>query len=217
MVQYLLFLLTLVLVSQRVVIKNNILRILGKSKPLKTIQDKKLSSFIKSKTGLSISTLKLINDQKPHAAMIGIPGKPVMVMSSGLYDNFTEEEKEYVALHEAGHYQLKHSIKIFIVVFLLFLVGALLLSIATELKLFVSVVLGILLGIISIQYQKRTEIEADMFAASRMNDPNGMISATNKFEKAWGDNSTFLNFLFNARVPYSERIKIANKYYLSQK
>lgn len=213
--EYLFLFITIVGVSQWVPIKNNIIRILGKKKPVEEVKDSFLTNLIAKKVGIKIESFRILKDDKPHGAMIGIPGKPIMLLSNDLYENFNRDELEYVILHEVGHYEFKHGIKIVLFITFLTLVGVATINsigVGSDSR-FITMVLGISLGIVSIQFQKTTELEADSFAVSRVSNPKGMISATKKFRKSWQkkEPNRLLRYLFYAGVPYSKRLETADK------
>ena len=214
--EYLILFITILITSQWVPIRNNILSVFGQKTPYTVEKNKAISRTIKEKTGVKIETFKIIEDHKPHGAMIGIPGKPQLLLSRDLYSSFNKSELEYVLLHEAGHYILKHGIKIALVITILFLSGLYILNtISIKLPIETLVVLiGFVFGIISIQYQRVCEYKADAFTLERMTNPEGMITATYKFKKAWGNwppQNGLRRKLFYAGVPYSERIKNAQE------
>lgn len=142
---------------------------------------------------------------------MGIPGRPIMILSSALYKTFNNSEKEYVILHEAGHSKLNHSIKEAVVFIVLFIVMVFVQRdfFATN-SLFTALLLGVAAGISNIQIARLFEHEADNFAVRRMADPQGMIGATKKFidayKKITPPENSFVHLLFYRGAPYSKRI-----------
>lgn len=187
-------------------------RIGQKNKTTKKINDLEIISLIKNKTGVEIESIKIIPSTKLYGAMIGIPKHPYMMFSDELFRQFNKQEIEYVAIHEAGHYVLNHTVKELVFFLIIWFVGTKIMEIFKTRKGIFVLISGFVLGLLFIQYQKINEYEADRFAVERVSDLKAMVSATEKFE---AQNNNRINDqgiiwkIFYRGVPYSERIKMA--------
>ncbi len=198
---------------------NLLLTSLGQDKPpVSIIQNDALTRLIQNKTGVKIDTIKISESDRPFGLMIGIPGKPQLVLARGLYDNFSPDEMEYVILHETGHYQLAHTIKEALFGGLLLILGIYLLKKISRNKLAIpsAALLGLILGVVFIQLGKVNELQADQYALERITNPQGMIAATEKFRSYHGKKFTqnsnpILQWLFYRGNPYDNRIKMAQE------
>jgi Zn-dependent protease with chaperone function len=183
-----------------------------KQQPLTKVTDSPLLAIIKSKTGLKLDSFQIAASDKLYGNMVGIPGHPYMMLSSKLNDIFTDSEKEYVVLHETGHYLLNHTIKETILGLFLFLIGCFIIH--KHRKLYLVPIIGITFGLLCIQYGMVSEKEADRFALAHITDPNGMITATDKFRSAHypplDDYSPLWPILFRSN-PYHVRIEMAKR------
>ncbi len=184
--------------------------------PVSIIQDNELQSLIKEETGVEIKEIKISETPKLFAVMIGIPTQPQLILSRGLYDSFSDSAKEYVVLHEIGHYVLFQGVIEWGIGILFIIIGILILRKIKPAKYFilVSIFLGLFLGIILIQVGKINEIKADKYAVSKISNPQGMIEATNNFRNYQGtkyseSTNVFLELLFYRGNPYENRIKMA--------
>lgn len=208
---YLLLLLIMGIVSQWMVLSLYFTSFGQKQQILTEIKDSPLINLIKSKTGLQLTSFRIITSPRLYAVMIGLPGKPYMLLSSRVNQEFTNNEKEFVVLHEVGHYLLHHAIKEAIFFIMLFTLGVFVIH---KRPWFVVPIVGVLFGLLYIQFGMRSELEADHFAASHMTDPNGMITATEKFKNAHNpplDDYSLAWKLFYRSVPYHNRVAIANE------
>lgn len=178
------------------------------------IEDKYLIDLIKEKTGLKLEYIAVFDSEKPMGMMSGIPFKPHMILTKGLLKNFNKSELEYVVLHEAGHCLLWHVVKAIAMFIILAILGAGLIF-QYHLSMIYSTLLAVIVAIIFNNLSRLLEYETDNFAVSKITDPRGIISATEKFKNYYGDRKTFwkqlLYRLFYLGVPYNERIKIAQK------
>ncbi|MCX6730624.1 MAG: M56 family metallopeptidase [Candidatus Roizmanbacteria bacterium] len=194
----------------------------NKKEAIKIITDNKLLEIIFKKTGLRLASIRVSSSQKPWGMMIGLPRYPYMVLSQGLYDSFDKDELEYVLLHESGHYMLAHSAKL-AVLFISFLTIGFVSVSNIELPL-IWIVIALIIGLIQIQMSRLCEYEADAFTLARMTNPKGMITATQKFAKAYKhfdvirhDEDTFLGRLIYMGIPYNERIRNAEREIIRRK
>ena len=180
----------------------------------KVIVDKALFNLLKQKAGIKISSIKILNSKKFFGMMIGIPTKPILIMSRNVYERFNKDEIEYVILHEIGHYILGHSVKLAVLQIIFIIIGlSVLLSIPTQtIYLVLAPFFAVIFGIIYIQIARITEYEADNYALKKIKDPKGMITASKKFRAANTSvvvKHSLLGKLFSVGVPYSQRIKMA--------
>jgi len=183
----------------------------GKKKnPVTPLTNTRLSKLLKKKTGLNLNLFKISESQSPFAMMIGIPGLPQLIFSRNLYENFDSDELEYVILHEAGHYVLAHTLKESLLGLVLFVFGMCAVYIG-QIPLILAMFLGLFLGILIILYGRHNELEADTYSLKRVSNPQGMISATSKFQHHYKTNSLpkLVQFLFYRGNPYSNRIRMA--------
>jgi len=210
-IKYIVFFLILAYVSQWMTINLYLTSLGQKQQGLTEVKDSPLFEVIKSKTGLTLNSFQIIASTKLYAVMIGVPGKPYMMLSSKLNQDFTDSEKEYVVLHETGHYLLHHSIMEALFFALLFILGCFLIR---KRPWYFIPIIGILFGLIYIQFGMRSEYEADHYAVTHITDPQGMISATEKFKyqnfPPKDDTGIKWRLLYRS-VPYQERIEIAKQ------
>lgn len=162
-------------------------------------------------TQQEISVALIASSSKTYGMMIGLPGRPQMVLSQGLVDQFTPLEREYVILHEYCHYQRQHSVKeaLLTMVFCLLAV-TIVLQFAAVKRVVVAMVISIFFAGLLIQIGKLHELEADRFTLSRLSDPQGMIQATHKLQAnnpARPDG--MVEFLLFRSLPYHYRIEMA--------
>lgn len=184
---------------------------LGKNKrPISVIKDKHISNIILQKTNTKIEYIKISESDYLFGMMVGIPGNPQLILSRKLYETFDPDELEYVLLHEAGHYQLAHSVKELLYGLMLGVIGVFIL-IKYPNTIF-ALFLGLFFGIVMVQIGRYKEIQADRYSLKRMANPEGMIIATEKLKKAWHDKSSknpIVRLLFYRGNPYENRIKMA--------
>src|SRR4030042_5138969 len=109
-INYLIFTLTLIYTSYWIVI-NLFLSSFGRKKPpITTVKNKKIQLLVLKKTGVNIKAIRISESSHPFGMMVGIPTKPQLVLSRGSYDTFPTDEMEYVIIHEAEHYVLRHGL-----------------------------------------------------------------------------------------------------------
>jgi len=189
---------------------------LGKGKsPVSFVQDEKTQRLVSKHAGSEIKNVKIIESDRPYGMMIGIPGKPQLVFSRGLYDNFSFEELEYVVLHESAHYKYFHTIKQLILLVSFLIVGTALLRFVrmnSWQSLLFAVLLAVGLGVSFLQVARRNEYEADRYAVDNISNVEGMIGATRNFEQYYGSGNKrnkILERIFYRSVPYEKRIEMA--------
>lgn len=174
-------------------------------------RDENLSKMIRDKTGLKLNKIRIIKSDKKFGMMVGLV-KPVMVLSSDLFNNFNKNELEYVVLHEAGHYQLKHSIKELFYWLLLLILGIVAISFIHYYGLLLTGILVLSFAILLTQVGRSHEYQSDRYALKRITNPVGMITATEKFAAQYGNpRLNLVRILFYRGVPYQNRMEIAEK------
>lgn len=218
LIPYLIFALLFFYISLWIQI-NLFMETLGKDKPpISIIEDQSITKTIKDKTGINIPKININETPHPYGMMIGIPGSPQLFLSRGLYKTFAKNEIEYVLLHEVGHYKYHHSLsELFLGLF--FLVSGIFIIKKIknmEFAVFFSIFFALFLGILMIQFGKLHEIEADIYTARNMTNPEGMINATNRFRSYFGkkytlDDNKIRQFLFYRGNLYDNRIKMAGE------
>ena len=174
------------------------------------LKDKKLSDLIRTKVGFKLNHILVLESDKLYGGMTGIPGKPLMILSEAILKELNKDELEYVILHEAAHFKYHHPIILGILQIFLVLTGLYFVQFTTT---FVAIFTGILFSFIYIQISRVTERQAENFAASNMNDPKGMLTAVNKFEKSWAKSPHLkLKKFLSWNISYEEKRSIAKKY-----
>lgn len=185
----------------------------GVAKKATTIlKDEKIEKVLLIKAKIKIDNIKISESSDLFGMMIGIPGNPQLILSRKLYETFDSDELEYVIMHEAGHYKLAHSIKELLEGLVFFGIGIVVLK--KYPNMFLAASLGLVFGILMIQFGKLNEIEADKYSLERVGNPNGMITATEKFREAWkrqDPNNSIIRFLFYRGNPYENRIRMASE------
>ncbi len=196
---------------------NLFLSSLGKTKkPLVTLKDKNISKMIFEKTNTRLDYIKISESDKPFGMMMGIPFFPQLILSRKLHETFNKDEIEYVILHEMGHANLWHSTQELLAGIIFFIAGLVVLNrFSGVIGVVIAIILGLVFGILMIQFAKFKEIEADKYSLKRLTNPKGMITATHKFHKAYVEPSeinAIVRFLFyrgNPGNPYPNRIRMA--------
>lgn len=181
---------------------------------IEIIKDKTLLDLIFKKTGLQLTSIRISSSSKLWGMMIGLPKYPYMILSRAVYENFNKDEVEYVVLHETGHYVLAHSAKLAVLYVSLLSIGFVIISSSNIFFIWMSV--AFVIGMIMIQISRIFEYEADNFTVSHITNPQGMITATRKFENAYKnfdlirhDEDTLLGRLIYMGIPYNQRVRNA--------
>ena len=187
---------------------------LGKKNILTPIPHPEAFQHLIEKTGIPVKNVKIIDSDNPFAVMIGFPNNPLMVLSKKLYTTFSRDELEYVVLHETAHYKYNHFLKELGVFLFSYVFCALIFSLVKDSFTWVITIplLTLAITVSNIQIARLFELQADQYAASHMNNPHGMVSATKRFQEFYGNNppeTSKIRFLFYRGTPYSERIRIA--------
>jgi hypothetical protein len=187
----------------------------GKKDNRKNISDPLILDFIFQKTGLKLTSIKLVPCHKPFGAMADrYLFWPLMMLSTNLYDTFNKSELEYIVLHEAGHYKLRHLMKLRLILLFWFITGFIILGfVSNKMTLAVTLpLLSLVIGTVINFFVRRIEYQADTYAAMRINDPKAIISATEKMKHAYSNLWQHkLLYPFYSGNTYTNRIKIANE------
>lgn len=174
------------------------------------LKDKKILKVIKEKSGLNLKHITVIESDRMYGGMSGIPGKPIMYLSSSVLKNLNKDELGYVLLHEAAHSKYYHPSIVAILQIILILMGIYILQFTDSVTF--SFIIGILFTFTFIKIARATERAAENFAASRMDNPKAMVTAVDKFEKAQSKESLLkLRKFVSWNISYSEKRHIALK------
>lgn len=190
--------------------------IVGPKYRTSSIDDKWIKSVVKKKTKLSLPNITIFHDKKMYGMMAGLPFWPKMILSEGLYKSFNRDELEWVVLHEAGHCVLWHNLQAFIIQ-----ISILFFGIYTILRfnfsIFIVPFYATLLSVICVQILRwGIEYVADRYSINRVDDPQGVITAQNKFRNAYdksliyGEKRIFRTLLA-WNISYSRRIIMAKE------
>lgn len=190
--------------------------VVGPKYKTSTVNDAWIKGVVKKKTGLSLLNITIFHDKKMYGMMAGLPFWPKMILSEGLYKSFNKDELEWVILHEAGHCVLWHNLQA-----LLLEAGLMAIGIYTtylfNLPILLVIPYSIFLSLICIQIIRwGIEYVADNYSINRVDNPIGVITAQNKFRKAYRNNlfqseSSILRFLLHWNIYPSRRIIMAKQ------
>jgi len=189
-----------------------------KRKAKKTLEDKKILDFIFNKTGLKLKKITVIEDDRLLGMMGGGLVKPFMILTTLAVELLNKGEMQWLLLHEAGHNRLHHSLKIALVLFLIFIPGSLFVGIYNNLYLsiFMDIFFGAAFGALANQFTRNFEYSANKYALKRMDNPKDAITAAQKIIERYkqkGLEDTFYRKLFSVWILeiYRDLIKDANK------
>lgn len=184
-----------------------------KTEPL---NDKWINTTVKKKTGLNLITVTLFKDKKLYGMMAGLPFWPKMILSEGLYKTLNKDELEWVILHEAGHCILWHNVEAALFELGIGIVGIYTITI-WNISLILIPLYAVFLSFICIQIIRwLIEYVADRFSITRVDNPEGVITAQYKFRKHYkgskfdGEDS-LLRFLIHWNIYPEQRIKMAKE------
>jgi len=183
-----------------------------KKNKITPFENKKLLLKMREKTKLPLSIKIMDEKDKMIGFMVSSPPfKPLMLFSEKLHNSFTDDEMQWVILHESGHYLMWHNLKFALSQILIFLF-VVYFSIKFAWNFLLLMLFLTVSAIIYIQNAKLFEYQADTYAAKNMDNPRGMVSGNIKMRDA---NKGFLSnpimkHLLTIAVPYEERIRIAN-------
>lgn len=192
--------------------------VIGPKIKTEILNDKWINNTVLEKTGLRLSDVTLFKDNKMYGMMTGLGPliMPRMILSEGLYKNLNKDELEWVILHEAGHCVLLHNLQSMIIELVFLSIGLYLIS-TQNINLFIIAVLSLVLSIISIQIIRlMTEYTADMYSISRVDNPQGVITAQDKLKNNYkgsifSNEKSIVKFLFHWNIYPSQRIKMARR------
>lgn len=173
------------------------------------IKDKWMLDTVKSKAGFELKNIVVIGSDKMYGGMSGVPGSPLMMLSSELLKTLNKDELEYVLLHEAGHFKYHHPIILALSQIILIAIGFFL---SSQVNLLQSILLGGVFALALIRIARVTEAAAENFAASRMDNPKAMLTAVAKFNDRWKTSPYKSLRPISWNVTYEEKCRIAKKY-----
>ncbi len=208
---YYLYFLTIFILLIRRIRRNGRLKInVEQRKKIKWIKN-----YLEEEFKVKKLKFKLVESSRTFAAMSGFLPYPLLFVSTSLLESFNKKEFKYILSHEYAHYQRKHSIKQFLFMFCVILIGFM--SVWVDVTLGIRTNLygwrfhiypllnGIILGVLTLIYFRFHEFEADDFALAKVGK-DSMISVTKKLKKK----SKFKNFNISS-IPYNSRLKLANE------
>lgn len=180
---------------------------------LTVVDGKGMLTKLNHKTGLKMTIKTMPEKNKMIGFMVSSkPFPPVMIFSERLYAGLNNDEFEWVALHESGHYLMWHNLKLALTQLSILFIGMIIINFLQNILL-TPPLPAFLLGYVYIQLAKIFEYQADYYAVSNMDNPNGMITGNIKMskvnERLMGGNS-FRQSLIIAVSP-QERIKMAEE------
>ncbi len=182
-------------------------------KLIKIIRDNQISSLVKNKTGLSLKRIIVFNSEKMFGMMPGIPLWPELILSSRMIKELNKDELEWVILHEVAHCVFWHVPKTFLIQVFVWAIGLWLTSLSQSLILVL--LFSLTLSLLSIQVFRLLEWEADKFAINNVDNPQGVITAQEKFKKLNGKLSFYQKGIFRQlfywNILPAQRIELAQK------
>ncbi len=181
--------------------------VIGKKRGMsQVVKDQWIENLVKSKTGVQLTKITLAEIRAFGFMASSPPLKPSMTLSFEAYKNLSNGEKEWLILHEMGHYVLKHSLKELITQVVLISSGLLIIHLSL-IDSFSALVLGILLGFLTLQLAKFHEHEASIFALNHMDDPIGMVKGVEALMRKWPKRSIMRRILYRWDFSMYERQK----------
>jgi len=209
------FLLIFLLVSYRMIGALLLTRFSSKREAKPTTEDKTLKQKIKNvQTGYSFKFARVFiyQSSKPFGMACWFPR--LILLSSGMILKLSEEELEYVILHEQAHIELKHYLEQATLIVVLALLGLVLIN-KFGLNLIFAAILGLLFSLAQIVYIRKTEDEAENFTLENLKNPHTMIKAIEKLARINGvkiKKESFIKLLFFISPSYYHRILLAKKF-----
>jgi Zn-dependent protease with chaperone function len=188
--------------------------IVGPKYKISSVDDPWLKSLVRKKTGLTLLDITIFHDKKYYGMMAGLPFWPKMILSEGLYKNFSRNELEWVILHEAGHCVLWHNLQAFAIELTLLFLG-IYSVIRFNLSFLPTILLAISASIICVQIIRwGIEYMADRYSINRVDDLSGVISAQKKFiaehqKSILQSEKSILRFLLHWNIYPAKRIQMA--------
>ncbi len=159
--------------------------------------DKKVLGYIEKHTGVTLSHFNLQESDKAFGYCGGMPGKPLLVLSTTAYKKFSGDMLHWLLLHEMGHYVLSHTFwHIGIDIAFLLLGEAMIWAMPSSVTvLLFSILLIVLLASLSIQLKKLCDLFANRYALDRLEKPTGQIEAMRFFIKQAAESGIFADSL----------------------
>jgi Zn-dependent protease with chaperone function len=137
-----------------------------------------------------------------------------MVLSKKIYESFNKDELEWVLLHEAAHCIMWHVLKCAVVQAVMLFTGIFIIY-RLQVSIWTLPFFSLFTSVLAIQCMKYFEYEADKYSIERVDNPQGVITAQTKFEKAnpsWFYNEkNITRTLFYWNILPSQRITMAKK------
>lgn len=196
---YTVFIVLFLIIANRHVVEHLLERLWREKITNYKSDDKKILDLIYLKTGLRLPHFWVYDTHDFWGLMAGIPGRPQMFLSTYALNNFSDDELDWLLLHESGHYVLGHTIKEAIYQSILIAVGVF--ALWQFNTIYLAIALGLLLGVMGVQMGKHHEYEAEMYALSRVTNPQGMIHSGERGVRKWYKNrgivGSLLRKLFN--------------------
>lgn len=151
----------------------------------KRVVDEHIISFIREKTGVPLGYVVYLESKHTNAFMVGIPGFPQLVITNKLKKLLNREELEFVLLHELGHYVHFDTIRYFFLQLLLFFIGFILAYTFYfgSYSFIYDVIVAFVLASIYMQFVKKYERQADLYAISKLENITAMSGALRKLSK----------------------------------
>lgn len=181
------------------------------------VKDSYIFSVVRKKTGIKLKRIFIFETGEVFGMMPGLPIKPELILSRGLYEKLNRDELEWVILHEAAHCKFWHPLKLAITQISILVFGAWCVWFF-KVNIVFSGILAFLLSLFCIRIARHFEYRAEKFAINNVDNPTGVITAQDVFGKSKGSESKWLwdeksfvrKYLFSNILP-SERIAMAKK------
>lgn len=212
MLEYFLFFIIFGYITNWVRLYSNFLSILKSFKKTKIIlEDQNLIDKYKKKTGLDLNIYVLDTNKISGAMITSKPFKPRMLVSKGAFKYLDDDERDWLILHEAGHYIYYH-VLLDLLLWLYFLSLGLFFIYHFQLTLVSTIFCGIILSIIFYQLERLFEYHADEYALSKVDDREAMAHANQIMKrrtKTFIYKNPILTILLTPHLTYDYRIKMA--------
>lgn len=211
--KYFLFSILYFYISNWFQIKTFIKHLFHPKRSIEVIHDEYISSLIKRETGLSLKRILVFKSEKMFGMMPGIPIKPELILSSRILEDLNKDELEWVILHESAHCLFWHVPKTILIQLSVWVIGLLILKFLSNIVLIILLSTG--LSLLVIRFMRVLEWQADKFAINKVSNPEGVISAQEKFKKvnsklSFYQKGIFRQLLFWNILPV-ERVKLAEQ------
>lgn len=187
--------------------------LLRPKKSFSNFTDKQFIDKVNKKTGFKFNILIQESDWI-FGYMPSIPIKPVMVISSGARKYLTNDELEWIVLHEAGHCIQWHVVKMIIAGLVILLLGVTAIY-YFKIPMLIIPIYALVLAIFYYQIERGiSERPADIFSLNRISNPQGMMTANRKMKQRVTSlfyKNKILTKLFTGSLGYDQRIEMAKK------